>query len=98
MEAKTRNGLIVAGVVGIGVYFAYKSYRKRTLGGLTSSQNIVLKYLESIYAGETQGHTDFVKSADKTYIGAWATAIKNGNSVFTYNGNVYNTVGGTKKI
>jgi hypothetical protein len=97
MEAKTRNGLIVAGVVGIGVYFAYNSYKKQTLGGLTSKQNIVLKYLESTFGADTK-HTDFVKSADKTYIGAWASAIKNGSSVFTYNGSVYNTAGGTKKI
>jgi hypothetical protein len=81
------KGILVVGVIGVGVYFAYKKL-------LPSNKIIVTKRLDSDFGGS---HKDFVDSLDKGYVDAWAKAIKQNEETFMYNGSEHWTKGGKTK-
>lgn len=91
MNKQTKNAVVVLGVLGIFIlgYFGYEQMKAK------KNRKIVITYLDNLFP-ETK-HTDFVNSADKKYINAWASAITENKPNFIVNGEIYNTNGGTKK-
>ena len=87
MNEKTKNGLIVVGVILVGLFLTYKFI-------IPNSSKVVLNYLNATF-GNKKEHEDFVKSAEKGYLNAWSKAIMEGRNTFTYKDKEYNTSGGT---
>lgn len=88
MEKNTRNGIIVASIAIVGVYFAYKKFV------LPDSKKVVLNYLNATFGGD---HSSFVNSATKSYLDAWSKALMNGEDTFVDAGVTHWTCGGTSK-
>jgi hypothetical protein len=94
MNNKTRNGLIVVGVVAILGFITYKfAFPKSTIG--LSSREIVRRHLIANYGVDGN---NFSQTAEQGYIDAWAKAIKEGMPTFIYNDKTYNTIGGKAKV
>lgn len=83
-------GLAAAGLV---VFFYLKNEKYK------SNKELVIAHLGATY-GKNQRHTTFVNSATKSYINAWADAIRKGQDTFVdpAKGTTHWTEGGTTKI
>lgn len=90
MSKSVKNGLIVVVAVTLLGYFSYKYFV------LPDSKKVVISYLDATF-GKDPKHTDFINSANKSYVDAWAKAIMKGEDTFTDGGKLYNTSGGTAK-
>lgn len=91
MQKSTTNGIIVVAVVVLAGLIFYKKFIPTQ-----DSKKTVIGYLDSLYGKNTQ-HEIFVETATKSYIEAWAKAIKNGESTFVDGGKTYVTAGGKAK-
>jgi Tfp pilus assembly protein PilE len=101
MNNKTRNGLIVVGIVAVLGYLAYGKFVKKSttsdvsVGG-QKSRDIIKNYLFSTY-GYDKDREEFTKTMTQDYADAWANAIMNGQSTFLHNGNTIVTATGRVK-
>jgi hypothetical protein len=93
MNNKTRNGLIVVGVVAILGFITYKFAFPKSIVGL-STREIVRRHRIAKFGEDSK---NFSQTAEQGYIDAWAKAIIEGSAEFTYNNKTYFTYGGSAK-
>ena len=101
MNNKTRNGLIVVGVVAVLGYLAYSKFIKNpsiSIGAVSGqkSRDIVKNYVFATY-GYDKDREEFTKTMTQDFADAWANAIMNGQSTFIHNGNTIVTATGRVK-
>ena len=87
MKNKTYIWISIA-ILGVGGYFIYKNLLKKPVR--TKQENIDI----IVGANMTQNANNILSTFDEGYLNAWANAVENGKSTFTYKLKNYNTKGG----
>jgi hypothetical protein len=87
MKNKTYIWISIA-ILGVGGYFIYKNLLKKPIR--TKQENIDI----IVEANMSKNVDNFLSTFGEDFLSAWANAVKNGKSTFTYKFKNYNTKGG----
>ncbi len=88
MKKETIYKIIGASILVIGGYIAYKKLQTKPTSTSLSDIDVIVN------SGNSSSKEGLAKLGSD-YVSVWATAVKNAQPVFLFNGKKYNTNGGT---
>jgi hypothetical protein len=87
---KNKNYIwISVAILGVGGYFIYKNLLQKPSRSKQENIDIIVE------ANMSQNVNNLLSTYEENYLNAWANAVENGESSFTYKFKKYNTKGGS---
>jgi hypothetical protein len=87
---KNKNYIwISVAILGVGGYFIYKNLLQKPSRSKQENIDIIVE------ANMSQNANNLLSTYEENYLNAWANAVENGESSFTYKFKKYNTKGGS---